>query len=78
MQPLHIGDIKNFIGHYRVPLNAQIIASLDADPHLCAIGVAKETTLIDALYLTKESSAAVLPKAVHNSFRNGGFGINHR
>ncbi|XP_064410227.1 tigger transposable element-derived protein 4-like [Latimeria chalumnae] len=73
MQPMDMGVIKNFKGHYRTHLNARIIASLDADPQLRAVDVAKKTTLLDAIHLTKESWAAVLPQTVCNFFRKGGF-----
>ncbi|XP_064414294.1 tigger transposable element-derived protein 4-like [Latimeria chalumnae] len=67
-------SFKNFKGHYRARLNARIIASLDADPQLRVVDVAKKkTTLLDAIHLTKESWAAVLPQTVRNCFRKGGF-----
>ncbi|XP_006007310.2 tigger transposable element-derived protein 4-like [Latimeria chalumnae] len=73
MQPMDMGVIKNFKGHYRACLNVRIIASLDANPQLRAVDVAKKPTLLDAIHLEKESWATVLPQTVCNCFRKGGF-----
>ena len=53
MQPMDMGVIRNWKGHYRSQLACRVIASLDADPEKQALDVVKGVTLLNALYLAK-------------------------
>ena len=72
IQPLDMGVIKNWKGHYRSRLNSRVIAALDADPDRRAVDVAKTFNVLDAIYLAKESWDAVKPQTLVGCFRKAG------
>ena len=73
IQPLDSGVIKNWKGHYRSRLNSRIISALDANSECRALEVAKTVSVLDALYLAKESWDAVSQETIANCFRKAGF-----
>ncbi|RXM30299.1 Tigger transposable element-derived protein 3 [Acipenser ruthenus] len=73
MQPMGMGVIKNWKAHYKSRLNRRMITALDADPEKKAKDVSKSITLLDVLYLAKESWNAVSSQTILNCFRKGGF-----
>ncbi|XP_014661713.1 PREDICTED: tigger transposable element-derived protein 4-like isoform X2 [Priapulus caudatus] len=64
VQPMDIGVIRNWKGHYRSKLSARINASLAADNERCALDVASSVSVLDALHLANESWDAVLPQTI--------------
>ena len=73
MQPMDMGVIKNWKGHYRNRLSTRIIAALDANPDKRALDVVRNVSLLDALYLAKEAWDLVSLRTIKNCFSKGGF-----
>ncbi|GFR95908.1 tigger transposable element-derived protein [Elysia marginata] len=72
LQPMDMGVIKNFKGHYRSRLNDRIIASLDANPDEKAIGISKKITLLNALYLARDAWKELKPSTIVNCYSKAG------
>lgn len=73
MQPLDMGIIKNWKGHYRSQLARRVIFAVVADQDKQALDVVKSISLLDALYLAKEAWDLVSPEIIKNIFSKGGF-----
>ena len=54
-------------------LNTRIIASLDSNPDCRALDVAKSFSLLDALFLAKQSWESVSQQTIANCFQKAGF-----
>ncbi|GFR87891.1 tigger transposable element-derived protein [Elysia marginata] len=72
LQPMDMGVIKNFKGHYRSRLNDRIIASLDANPDEKAIDTSKKITLLNALYLALDAWKELKPSTIVNCYSKAG------
>ncbi|GFR90204.1 tigger transposable element-derived protein 3-like [Elysia marginata] len=72
LQPMDMGVIKNFKGHYRSRLNDRIIASLDANPDEKAIDISKKITLLNALNLARDAWKELKPSTIVNCYSKAG------
>ncbi|GFR60964.1 tigger transposable element-derived protein 3-like [Elysia marginata] len=72
LQPMDMGVIKNFKGHYRSRLNDRFIASLDANPDEKAIDISKKITLLNALYLARGAWKELKPSTIVNCYSKAG------
>ncbi|GFS15127.1 tigger transposable element-derived protein [Elysia marginata] len=72
LQPMDMGVIKNFKGHYCSRLNNRIIASLDANPDEKAINISKKIALLNALYLARDAWKELKPSTIVNCYSKAG------
>ena len=73
MQPMDMGVIKNWKGHYRSLLSSRVVAALDSDPEKNALEVVRKVSLLDVLYLAKQAWDLVSMRTISNCFCKGGF-----
>ena len=73
MQPMDMGVIKNWKGHYRSRLSTTVIAALNVNPDKQALDVVRNVFFLDALYLAKEAWDLVSLRMIKNCFSKGGF-----
>lgn len=73
MQPMDMGVIKNWKGHYRSLLASRVVAALDADPEKNALEVVRKVSLLDVLHLAKQAWDLVSMQTISNCFRKGSF-----
>ena len=77
IQPMDQGIIKNLKGHYRSKLATRLISELDSDSSLQMKDLAKNISLLDAIYLLDEAWQAVKETTISNCYRHSGFHKNN-
>ena len=70
---MDMGVIKNWSAHYKSRLNSRIISAMDSDLSLPTLDIAKSISLLDALYISKQSWDAVEGKTIAKCFHKGGY-----